>query len=172
MQCVDCHNRPAHAFEVPDWAVDDAIVSGEVPSGLPFIRKIAVELIKAEYKTDAEAAQKIPAGLASFYQQKYPDISGKRGADIRTGGQVLFAIYRRNVFPDLKVNWGTYPNNFGHVDYPGCFRCHDDAHATSDKKTITQDCGSCHLVLAVEETSPEVLKTLGIADRVAGFQKQ
>jgi hypothetical protein len=172
MQCVDCHNRAAHAFEVPDRAVDQAIASGQIPFGLPYIKKTAVELIKAEYKTDADAARLVPAGLGNFYHQKYPDISAKRGADIETTGQVLLAIYRRNVFPDLKVAWGTYPNNLGHADYPGCFRCHDDSHATSDKKTITQDCGACHQALAVEEASPEILKTLGTSDRIAAFQKQ
>ena len=70
------------------------------------------------------------------------------------------------MFPDLKVGWGTYPSNLGHADYPGCFRCHDDSHATADKKTITQDCGACHQALAVEETSPEILKTLGVAEKL------
>jgi hypothetical protein len=84
----------------------------------------------------------------------------------------LLAIYRHNVFPDLKVTWATYPNNLGHADDPGCFRCHDDCHATPDKKTITQDCNACHQSLAVEETSPEILKTLGIADRLSEVQKQ
>jgi hypothetical protein len=74
------------------------------------------------------------------------------------------------VFPDLKVTWGTYPSNLGHTDAPGCFRCHDDSHSTAQKKTITQDCGACHQSVAVEEQSPEVLKTLGIADRIAKLQ--
>jgi hypothetical protein len=172
MQCVDCHNRPAHAFELPDRALDEAMASGQLPSGLQFIKKTALDLIKAEYKDDSEAAQKIPAGLAGFYQQKYPEVSAKRGADIQAAGQVLLEIYRRNVFPDLKVAWGTYPNNLGHTDYPGCFRCHDDNHASIDKKTITQDCGACHQALAVEEAAPEILKTLGTSDRIAAFQKQ
>jgi nitrate/TMAO reductase-like tetraheme cytochrome c subunit len=166
MQCVDCHNRPAHAFEVPDRAVDNAIAIGKLPSSLPFIKKIGLELIKGDYQTEQEAEQKIAAGLASFYQQKYPEILGKRTDDIRNAGQALIAIYKRNVFPDLKVGWGTYPNNLGHADYPGCFRCHDESHATADKKTITQDCGACHQALAVEETSPEILKTLGVADKL------
>jgi hypothetical protein len=42
----------------------------------------------------------------------------------------LVAIYNRNVFPDLKVTWGTYPNNLGHTDFPGCFRCHDGSHSS------------------------------------------
>jgi hypothetical protein len=165
MQCVDCHNRPAHAFAVPDRAVDDAIATGRIAADLPFVKGTGVALIKAVYQSDAEAGQKISSGLAGFYRQKYPDIASKRAVNIQAATQALLAIYRHNVFPDLKVTWGTYPNNLGHADYPGCFRCHDEDHATADKKTITQDCNACHQVLAVEEPSPEILKTLGVADR-------
>ena len=84
----------------------------------------------------------------------------------------MLAIYNRNVFPDLKVTWGTYPNNLGHTDFPGCFRCHDSSHTAADGKTISQDCNACHEPLAMEETAPEILKTLGIADRLSGAQKQ
>jgi nitrate/TMAO reductase-like tetraheme cytochrome c subunit len=167
MQCVDCHNRPAHAFETPDRAVDDAMARGKLLSSrLPFVKKIGLELIKGDYKSEEEAEQKIAAGLTNFYQQKYPAIYGGWTGNIRNAGLALIWIYKDNVFPDLKVTWGTYPNNLGHADYPGCFRCHDDSHATADKKTITQDCGACHQALAVEETSPEILKTLGVADKL------
>lgn len=163
MQCVDCHNRAAHSFETPDHAVDSAIASGQIAADLPFVKKTGAQLIKAVYQSDEEAGQKIPAGVASFYQQKYPDVASKRASDIQAAGAGLLAAYRHNVFPDLKVTWGTYPNNLGHTDDPGCFRCHDEGHTTADKKTITQDCNTCHQSLAVEETSPEILKTLGIA---------
>jgi formate-dependent nitrite reductase cytochrome c552 subunit len=171
MQCVDCHNRAAHSFEAPDHAVDAAIAVGQIAADLPFVKKTGVQLIKAGYQSDEEAGQKIPAGLASFYQQKYPDVASKRASDIQAAGAGLLAAYRGNVFPDLKVTWGTYPNNLGHADDPGCFRCHDESHATADKKTITQDCNTCHQSLAVEETSPEILKTLGIADAVTSARK-
>jgi len=172
MQCVDCHNRPAHAFELPDRAMDDAIAIGQLPSGLPFLKKTGANIIKADYKSEEDAERRIPDNLVSFYQQKYPDVYGKRAADIQTAGRALLAIYKRNVFPGLKVAWGTYPNNLGHTDYPGCFRCHDDNHRAGDKKTITQDCSACHQALAVEETSPEILKTLGVAERIASLQRQ
>jgi hypothetical protein len=56
MQCVDCHNRPAHAFETPDRAVDDAIARGKLLSSrLPFVKKIGLELIKGDYKSEEEA---------------------------------------------------------------------------------------------------------------------
>lgn len=164
MQCVDCHNRPAHSFALPENAVDRAMASGQISATLPFVKKTAVELLKATYASDDEAAQKISAGLNSFYQQKYADFWAKRSNDIQQASQAILAIYRSNVFPDLKVTWGTYPNNLGHLDYPGCFRCHDGGHSTADKKTITQDCSACHQMLATEETDPAILKTLGLAE--------
>jgi hypothetical protein len=164
MQCVDCHNRPAHSLELPDRAVDRAMAAGQISAALPFVKKTSIELLKTTYASDDEAAQKIPAGLSSFYQQKYADIWAKRSTDVQQASQALLAIYQSNVFPDLKVTWGTYPNNLGHTDYPGCFRCHDGGHSTADKKTITQDCSTCHQMLAVEETDPAILKTLGLAE--------
>jgi len=172
MQCVDCHNRAAHSFEQPDRAVDRALASGEIGTGLPFVKKTALELLKADYKSSEEAEEKIPAGLTRFYRDKYPNVFSTRINDIQGAGHAVAAIYGRNVFPDLKVTWGTYPNNLGHADFPGCFRCHDESHATSDKKTITQDCTICHNALAVEEAAPDVLKTLGLADILAKTQKQ
>jgi len=38
--------------------------------------------------------------------------------------------------------------------------------------TITQDCNTCHEPLAIEEATPGVLKTIGLADRIASLQKQ
>jgi hypothetical protein len=55
---------------------------------------------------------------------------------------------------------------------PGCFRCHDGSHTTADGNTITQACTACHERLAVEEASPEILKTLGLAGRMAKVQKK
>ncbi len=171
MQCVDCHNRAAHSFERPDHAVDRAMAQGQISADLPFVKKTAIELLKASYGSRDEAAQKIPAGFSAFYQQKYGDMWAKRSNDIQLAGQALVGIYQSNVFPDLKVTWGTYPNNLGHMDDPGCFRCHDGSHATAEAKTITQDCSSCHEMIATEETSPAILKTLGLSD-IAGVQKK
>ena len=152
--------------------MDKALALGDLPVTLPFIKKKGVELLKADYLTSKDAADKLPEALVSFYQQNYPDLYGRRTQDIRQAGQALLAIYNRNVFPALKVTWGTYPNNLGHMDFPGCFRCHDSSHTTADGKTITQDCNTCHEPLAIEETSPEILRTLGIAERISKVQKQ
>jgi hypothetical protein len=164
MQCVDCHNRAAHSFELAEHAVDYAMATAQISATLPFVKKTGVELLKATYSSEDDAAQKIPARLNTFYQQKYGDIWAKRSNDVQLAGQALLAIYRSNVFPDLKVTWGTYPNNLGHVDDPGCFRCHDGGHSTADKKVITQDCSTCHQMLATDEADPAILKTLGLGD--------
>jgi hypothetical protein len=108
----------------------------------------------------AEASSKIEAGLNDFYRQKHPDVFSKGANDINSAARALAAIYSRTVFPDLKVTWETYPNNLGHTDYPGCFRCHDGSHVTKTNESITEDCGACHNAIAVDESSPEVLKTL------------
>jgi hypothetical protein len=172
MECVDCHNRPTHTFELPERAVDENLGLGRISPTLPYIRKKAVELLKAKYSSNDEASRVIPAALAHFYQQCYPAVSSQRSKDISNAGAEIAAIYNRNVFPELKVTWGTYPNNLGHADFPGCFRCHDGSHSTPDKKTtITQDCNTCHEPLAVDEASPGVLKTIGLADRIASLQK-
>jgi formate-dependent nitrite reductase cytochrome c552 subunit len=173
MQCVDCHNRAAHEFKLPGRAIDEAMATGQISAGLPLIRKMGAELLKAAYQSGEEADRKITDGLAAFYKQTYPDVYSKQAADIATAGRILSSIYNRNVFPDLKVTWGTYPNNLGHTDFPGCFRCHDGNHATADNKnTIPQDCGVCHQMLAVEEQSPEVLKTLGVTDLRSSYHNQ
>jgi nitrate/TMAO reductase-like tetraheme cytochrome c subunit len=168
MQCADCHNRQGHTFEQPGDAVDGAIAAGRIPVGLPFAHKTAVEILKASYSNE----DGIPAAFSAFYQQKYPDIAAKRSADITSAGKTLLALYQRNVFPDLGVKWGTYANNLGHADNAGCFRCHDESHATPRKKTISQDCSLCHNPLAVEETAPAVLKTLGLDLKLSSLLKQ
>lgn len=163
MQCVDCHDRPTHNFLLPDRALNRALALGQLSATLPFIKKQGLAVLQASYSSTADATQKIPAAIETYYKQTYPQVYAQRKSDVETAGQRLLAIYNRNVFPEMKVAWGTYTNNIGHTDSPGCFRCHDGTHTTADgKDTITQDCSACHEMLAVEESSPAILKTLGL----------
>jgi len=162
MDCIDCHNRPSHTFELPDRAVDRAIGEGTLSRELPFIKKKAVELLKATYPDRATAARRIASGIAEFYKTSHPDAYARHRSAVEAAGQEVVAIYERNVFPDMKVAWGTYPNNIGHEDFLGCFRCHDESHTSPDGKTISQDCETCHTLLATEESDPKVLADLGL----------
>ncbi len=162
MDCVDCHNRPTHAFEMPERAVDGAMAEGGVSPELPFVKKKAVELLRAEYPDQAAAATRIAEGLSAYYKTTYPAVYKERRALVEAAAQRVVAIYRRNVFPEMKLGWGAHPDNVGHDDFPGCFRCHDDNHKSADGRTITQDCTACHAVLAMEESDPKALADLGL----------
>jgi formate-dependent nitrite reductase cytochrome c552 subunit len=172
MQCVDCHNRPTHTFQLPERAVNRAIALGQIPVSLPFIKKRGVEVLKTEYASSEDAAKQIPDAIRTYYRQEHPAVYQSRTADVDSAANAILNIYNENVFPDLKVTWGTYPNNLGHTDFPGCFRCHDDGHKASDGKTITQDCGACHEMVATSEASPEVLRTLGLEEKLSKMQKK
>ena len=166
MQCVDCHNRPTHTFELPERGVDNALALGEVPASLPYFKKQAVQILKASYVSNAEATAKIPAALTDYYRQNHAAVYAEMSREIESAGAKLASIYNRNVFPDLKVTWGTYPDNLGHTDFPGCFRCHDERKQSGSDQTLTQDCSACHEMVAQEETSAKILETLGLAGRL------
>jgi nitrate/TMAO reductase-like tetraheme cytochrome c subunit len=144
MDCMDCHNRPSHAFfPSPERAVDAAIAGGELSRGLPFIRREAVAALKTNYADRPTAEREIAGHLTNFYRT-----SGKAIAqpDLERAIQATQRLYARNVFPGMNVTWGTYPNHIGHMDAPGCFRCHDDNHKTRDGRVIKQDCDLCHQI--------------------------
>lgn len=160
MDCIDCHNRPTHTFQLPDRALDQAMAQGSISPDLPYIKKQAVEVLKASYPDRDTAARQIAASLDDFYRNSYPDVYRDKHALLEASISQVQAVYLRNIFPAMNVTWGTYPNNLGHMDFPGCFRCHDGSHATPDGKTIPNDCDTCHTVLAMEEQNPKVLADL------------
>ena len=162
MDCVDCHNRPTHTFQLPEHAMDDAMAAGAISAALPFIKKEGVAVLRAAYATRQDADARIPASLAAFYRQNYPDIYQKQEKLIGQAGGAMAGIYDRNVFPAMRVTWGTYTDNLGHTDFPGCFRCHDGSHTAPGGESVTQDCSACHDLLAVEEASPKVLSDVGL----------
>jgi hypothetical protein len=139
MDCIDCHNRPAHTFEpAVERAVDSAIAAGNLARALPFSRKEAIVSLKDVYASSDDAKRGIDARLRKTYAAQASDPAlGPMIAAVQE-------IYGRNVFPAMKVAWGTYPNNIGHVFFNGCFRCHDDNHLSKDGSAIKQDCESCH----------------------------
>jgi NapC/NirT cytochrome c family, N-terminal region len=161
MDCIDCHNRPSHSFELPERALDEAMAAGRVSPALPYIKKEALALIKAEYPDRDRAASAIEQGLTDFYRSKYPDLYRTHRTELQLAIEGVERVYMRNVFPSMKVSWGTYPNNIGHQDFPGCFRCHDGNHKSADGRVISQECDACHNLLAMGEENPKVLSDLG-----------
>jgi len=165
MDCMDCHNRPAHAYDLPERALNKSMNSGSMSASLPFAKKKALEILKVNYKSRDEAAQRIPAAFAKYYQDTYPAIWSSRQQEVTSTGNEVLAIWNRNIFPDMNVTWGKYPMNIGHTDFPGCFRCHHGGHNAKGGESITQDCGACHNLLATDEANPKVLTDLGITEK-------
>jgi hypothetical protein len=141
MDCLDCHNRPAHRFSTPNDSVDRAIASGKIDASLPWIKSNVVAALIAPYTTEDTALVKISETLKG----KYP-----KEAKIDSAIAAAHAIFKTNFFPEMKADWRGYPNNIGHKESPGCFRCHDGKHKTADgKKAITaNNCNLCHTILA------------------------
>src|ERR1700740_1928407 len=111
MDCVDCHNRPTHAFDLPENAVDKQMSLGHISPELPYLRKKAVEVLKVNYPTREVARQNIIAELNNFYRRNYPQIYQPRRALVQQAGDEVAAIYLRNIFPEMRVTWGVHPNN-------------------------------------------------------------
>jgi hypothetical protein len=143
MVCIDCHNRPTHTFgSSPERSVDAAIGAGLISRNIPFIRREAVKALGADYATQDAA---IPA-IARAIRGGIPAGSQAGEQDLAQAIAVAQDIYRRNIFPSMKVGWGTYNNQIGHITSQGCFRCHDDNHKTKDGLALGQDCDSCHTI--------------------------
>ena len=162
MDCIDCHNRPAHTFQLPDRALDQALSNGLISPDLPFIKKQATAALKVKYLGRDDASRRILSTLTDFYRNSYPDTYRDKRPLLDAAIHEVQQIYLGNVFPEMDVTWGTYPNNLGHADFPGCFRCHDGSHSTADGHTIPNDCDTCHSLLAVDEANPKVLTELGL----------
>ena len=142
MDCGGCHNTIGHPIAATaERAVDDAIASGLVSRQLPFARREGVRLVKASYSSEDTAMDAIDRGFREFYKSR------GGGADPQAMARSVAAlqdVYRHNVFPAMKVTWGSYPDNKGHVTATGCFRCHDGSHTAKDGSTINADCEYCH----------------------------
>jgi hypothetical protein len=162
MDCIDCHNRPSHIYLPAEDALDRKLAEGDIPQELPYIKRQAMGLITASYATTQLAREAITNGLSSWYKENYSQLVAEKPQLLEEAVVGVVAAYSENVFPEMNVEWGTYVNHIGHgPDFDiGCFRCHDDMHESPDGKTISADCNTCHTLLAIEEETPAILKTL------------
>ncbi|MFA6093788.1 MAG: NapC/NirT family cytochrome c [Elusimicrobiota bacterium] len=147
LDCIDCHNRPSHIFKSPVDAVNEALADGRIDRSLPYIKREAVNALAADYKKLADAQTGIKSRLESFYKEGYPKAWARDRAAIESAAAVVTAVYRANFFPEMGASWKSYPSNIGHMNSPGCFRCHDGRHASADGKKIRSDCSICHTTI-------------------------
>jgi hypothetical protein len=155
MDCIDCHNRPTHIYDLPEDVIDFGLMNGKINPDIPGIREDAMTVITAKYKSQEEAAKKITPALLDLQKKRNARVAARYKADIEKAGAYLTKKYLGNVWPRMNVFWGTYPSHLGHrsEDFGGykyanpaygCFRCHDDEHEDNSGNTIPQNCDLCH----------------------------
>lgn len=164
MDCIDCHNRVSHSFQSPDQVIDEALTLNKIDSNIPFIHAKAAEVLSAKYAS-FEQADKAIDGLDQYYRQYYPDYYKGGAGTIESAISFLKATYPELVFPGQDLSWTTHPDNLGHKDSAGCFRCHDGKHFTADnKESIRLECNVCHTMPQVavgDAPAPVVSAQLG-----------
>lgn len=163
MDCINCHNRITHAIPEPEEAVDLAISKGLISTELPNIRAQAVFILRTTNaeQNQAEAIDKI-AQLRAYYVDNYPEILAESSDLIDQTVQILTDIYNESVYPELKLDWGTHANNLGHINDPGCFRCHDGTHLTGSGEAIRLECNLCHSI-PIRSQPDQLVTTIELA---------
>lgn len=161
MDCIDCHNRPTHIFEMPGQALDTRMADGLIDVGIPYIKAAGLHALREAGAEGGNVGQ-VAGLIRAYYEENAPEALEDHAEGIAEATAVIEAIYARNVFPEMKLTWGSYINNIGHERFPGCTRCHDDSHEDAEGNVIPADCDLCHALLAYEEEEPEILSQLGL----------
>ncbi len=148
MSCYDCHNRAGHGIPNPRTGLDYELSTGAIDATLPYIKREGMRILWDSYP-DFTAADSAIDRLRNFYQTSYPNVYETKAAQINTAIAQIKVLYRLTATPEMKVTAGTYPDNLGHLDFAGCFRCHDGGHFLVENgavtgKTIPSTCNTCH----------------------------
>jgi nitrate/TMAO reductase-like tetraheme cytochrome c subunit len=157
VDCITCHNRITHRVYTPEESVDRSMQARTISADIPFIRRQAIEALRAPYTTQAEGIIGIEK-LAEYYKSDYPDYYAANKDKIDAAVKELTIIFNDSVFLDQKSDWNAHPNNIGHFDSAGCFRCHDGKHLDVNQKAIRLECNLCHSIPVVSGSQDLVTK--------------
>lgn len=148
MDCITCHNRVTHDFQPPSVSLDESLARGRISTSIPGIRMRANDVLSKTYPSRAEAMKAIES-VEEYY--KNTEYYVGHGKEISAAIEEMKAIYDRTVFLDQKVDWTTHPNNLGHINTAGCFRCHDGKHLNEQDQAVRLECNLCHSVPVVAD---------------------
>jgi hypothetical protein len=102
------------------------------------------------------------AGLENYYKQYYVDFYTSNAGLVSSAIGAIQDIYNQTVFSGQKIDWTTHPNNLGHINSPGCFRCHDGKHLDAQQHAIRLECNLCHSIPVVA-TSKDFVSNIEIS---------
>jgi hypothetical protein len=148
MDCIDCHNRPTHIYHPPARSVNHVMSLGWIDPGLPNVKSVSIKALETSYSTKQTGLDSIQLAIEGYYQINYPELAKTKQDTIAKVVSEVQKIYSRNYFPEMHVSWKNFPENIGHMYSPGCFRCHDGKHVSSEGKVLSRDCNVCHTILA------------------------
>lgn len=148
MDCIDCHNRPAHIYRPPARSVNHLMALGWIDPSLPSAKDLSVFVLETPYSSSTVAADSIRIAIEEFYSSNFPVLRTTKSKAIERMITELQGVYRKNYFPAMNTNWKKFPDNIGHMYFLGCFRCHDGKHVAEDGKVLSKDCNTCHAILA------------------------
>lgn len=148
MDCMDCHNRPSHDYHTPINFINNAITAGNISREIPEIKYVAMDILSKDFPTTDSALAYIDSEIRNYYAANYEDFYTTNAEIITQAIKGIQDEFQKNIFPEMGVKWSVYPNNIGHFEFNGCFRCHNDQHATSEGEVISKDCNLCHTIIA------------------------
>jgi nitrate/TMAO reductase-like tetraheme cytochrome c subunit len=146
MDCIDCHNRASHDFKEPMRFINEAMTAGNISAEIPEIKMMAMEVCSEEYDSTEEAMSTIESELITYYAENYPGYFAENQSKINEAAAALQQLYRRNFFPKMNLSWNSHLDNRGHLNFLGCFRCHNAAHESDAGDSIRHDCNLCHII--------------------------
>jgi hypothetical protein len=147
MDCLDCHNRPSHHYLPPQEFTDMLIASGEIPVELPEVKLLAMQVFNTPFTTRDSGNMAIEESVRDFYTTGYPAVMASQPDLVDRAVDGFKAGFAKNFFPEMKVSWDHYPNQIGHIEFNGCFRCHNGNHESEEGEVISRDCNLCHTIL-------------------------
>ena len=149
MTCIGCHNRPSHDYMAPFDFIDQAISAGKINKHLPNIKTVALEIFENDYASMDTLSIAAEEMINSYYKEEYPDLYTTQKEEIDKSVKGIVEEASKNIFPYMRASWKAYPNNIGHMNFPGCFRCHNDEMVSADEEhVISKDCNICHTIAA------------------------
>lgn len=148
MDCIDCHNRPSHNYRTPINFINSAITAGKISRELPGIKSLAMTILSNNFPTEDSAFSYIDSEVRSYYANSYEELVKEKPELITQAIKGIEEEFSKNIFPEMGVKWSAYPNNIGHLEFNGCFRCHNDKHTSDEGEHISRDCNLCHTIVA------------------------
>jgi hypothetical protein len=113
---------------------------------LPYLKRQGMQALDPVNPSLDSAYAKVEQ-LTDFYKSNYPAVYAQKQQSISQAIDVLKEVARLTTFPNMKVTWDSYANDLGHMQSPGCFRCHGKLVAGSGPTSgqpIDAGCQTCH----------------------------